>query len=329
LAISQVGVTIELLRVDVRELVDLDVRLRQGSGELGSLRAQLDALHRNIQVVAQREAAAASRQATLGIQPAASLALIGAVLLVVAIAGVVILRWSFRLRSAAVELDQETRRRRAAEVDRAQLLERLVTAHEEERSRISRELHDEMGQKLSALIFGLDRIVGDSPRDDRGARDLGALRDVAGGLLDDVHAVAFQLRPPALTDLGLHGALSGLVDAWRTQCEVAIDLFCEIDTRLSPVVETTLFRVVQEALTNIRKHAGASSVSVLVRRNGEGIRLVVDDDGRGFSPDEGQSPEKLGLRGMRERVQTVGGSLEFESIPGKGTSVVVSIPVVS
>lgn len=327
--VARLGVLLELLNVDVREFIDADARARQASADLVALRSELDTLHHNVQVLAQQETAAAGRQATSQIRPAASLPLVAVLMIVAGIAGVAIFRSSLRLRSAVADLDAETRRRQAAELERTRLLDRLVTAHEDERARISRELHDEMGQKLSALIFGLDRIVsgGASAKPDAGS-ELGKLRDIASELLDDAHAVAHQLRPPALSDLGLQGALADLVESWQAQSGVEVDFFCELPDRLPPAVETAVFRVVQEALTNVRKHANASSVSVVVQKRTGEVRLVIDDDGLGFDADAAKpGGSQLGLRGMRERVEALGGSLEIESEAAHGTTLAASIPI--
>ena len=332
--VARAETVIQLLAVDVREIIDLDERIRNSSRERVEMRGELEALHHTIQGIAHLELAAATEKATAAIRPEASFALVGASIIVASLAGGTILWRSLQLRTAAAKLDVETQRRRAAERERGRLLERLLTAQEEERARVSRELHDQIGQKLSALVFGLDGLglratSGEAPIEER---DVARLRDLAGELLDDAQSVAHQLRPPELTDLGLHRALASLIDSWQSSYGIAVDYFSELEgVGLTSVVETTLFRVVQEALTNVRKYAKAGSVSVLLKRLPESVRLVIDDDGRGFDAEQSSDPLRpygpLGLRGIRERVELVGGTVKVESSVGVGTTLLVVIPL--
>lgn len=222
--------------------------------------------------------------------------------------------------------------RKRIEEERAQLLRRLVTAQEEERRRLSRELHDQMGQSIAALMLGL-KSLDDSGHFQTFQNDqLRHLRELTNQLARDVHHLASSLRPTALDDLGLHTALSNYVDEWADRTNITADFHSNglIKERLDQQVETTVYRIVQEALTNVLKHAKAQNVSIIVEHRGNRVMAIVEDDGCGFEADamlnKPLSERRLGLLGMRERVSLVGGSLEIESSPGTGTTLLVHIP---
>ncbi len=333
-ALSRVRDALTPLGADVRDLAEVELRAREAEAQLAKLRGELEALHHTIQGMAHVELAAASQRATHVIRRQASLWLAGASVLVASLAGAIILWRSLQLRNAVSELEVETRRRVAAERDREELLARTVSAQEEERARISRELHDQIGQKLSALVFGLDglgaRAASGTPV--ASERDVHKLRDLASELLDDAQSVAHQLRPPELADLGLQRALAHMIEDWQARYAIPVDFYSEIaETPLGSLVEVTLYRVVQEALANVRKHAGAHAVSVVLKRSPGAVRLVIEDDGRGFEPERAPEAPRahgpLGLRGIRERVELAGGKLTIESGAGRGTTLLVVIPL--
>ncbi|MGH3133237.1 MAG: GAF domain-containing protein [Gaiellaceae bacterium] len=203
---------------------------------------------------------------------------------------------------------------------------RVVEAQELERSRLARELHDETGQALTSILLGLktlEQSVGAGEEADAVA----ALRDLVVSTLQDVRRLAVELRPAVLDDFGLGPALERLVHTHREQAHVAIDFEEHLrEERLPNDVETTLYRIVQEALTNVAKHAGATRISILLTRKEASVVVVVEDDGRGFDPLETR-PDALGLAGMRERVGLLGGRLTLEAEPGVGTTVVAEVPV--
>jgi signal transduction histidine kinase len=202
---------------------------------------------------------------------------------------------------------------------------RVVAAQEVERKRLARELHDETGQALTAFLLGL-RSVEEAPTLEEARARASSLRDRVVETLQDVRALAVELRPSALDDFGLVPALERLADSFRDQSGLEVELEARLGgKRLSPEAETTVYRTVQECLTNVFKHAGAQRVSiVLMERDGK-VAAVVEDDGRGF--DRASLPEdSLGLVGMRERVALVGGRFAVESEPGGGTTVVVEVP---
>ncbi|MBI5497116.1 MAG: sensor histidine kinase [Deltaproteobacteria bacterium] len=205
-----------------------------------------------------------------------------------------------------------------------QLLQRAIDSQEEERKRVARDLHDGLGQSLSALLLELPARAG---------ADAPALEARVRGLMDDVRRMAWDLRPSLLDDYGLTSALERYVEDVSRRSGLAIHFQAAAETgrgtaRLAPGVETVLFRVAQEALHNVVRHAGAQHASVvLVRRDGQ-VLLLVEDDGRGFDPDAARrSAGSLGLLGMEERLALVGGVLTVDSVAGRGTTVRASIPV--
>jgi two-component system CheB/CheR fusion protein len=216
---------------------------------------------------------------------------------------------------------------------RQQLLQQLVTAQEEERRHIARELHDQLGQDLTGLILGIkalhDSISADAPALAR----ITQLQAMAVQIGQEVRSLAVQLRPSVLDDLGLDLALSNYVEQWSARAHVAVDLHTSgLDgERLPLALETTLYRLVQEALTNVLKHARATEVSVIIERQSDEVRLIVEDDGGGFStPPASSDPNttpQLGLIGMQERVALHAGALTVESAPGSGTTIFARIPL--
>ena len=203
-------------------------------------------------------------------------------------------------------------------------LRRVVEAQELERRRLARELHDQTGQELTSVLLGL-KAVEEAKTDDERAEAIAAVREQVVETLHDVRRLAVELRPKALDDFGLGAALERLRDTFSEQTGMRVDLESPIDGRLPSDVETALYRIVQEALTNIVKHAHANSVSIVLTRSSRAVTAVIEDDGRGFTPDGGG--EGLGLLGMGERLALLGGKLKIESRPGAGTTIVAEVPL--
>jgi signal transduction histidine kinase len=205
-------------------------------------------------------------------------------------------------------------------------LRRVVEGQELERRRLARELHDETGQALTSILLGLKRVEEAQSSDD--ARAAAAeLREQIVDTLQSVRRLAVELRPSALDDFGLVAALERLVEAFGEQSGIAVDIHTNLDSsRLPGEVETALYRIVQEALTNVAKHAEATRVSIVVTRRANAVTAVIEDDGHGFGAGGG-SGEGLGLVGMKERVGLLGGRLAIESTEGAGTTVVAEVPV--
>ncbi|HEX8212340.1 MAG TPA: sensor histidine kinase [Longimicrobium sp.] len=210
------------------------------------------------------------------------------------------------------------------EEERTSLLRQLAIAEEEERLRLSRELHDQMGQLVTALLLGLRGLQHESTSAEQSERIV-ELEKLADRIAREVQQLALDLRPPALDTLGLPAALESLLHEWSARNGVEADLqsIGIAGERFPAEVETMLYRVAQEGLTNVSKHARASRVSLVLERRGENLSIIMEDDGVGFDPEAVlTSPDKarrLGLRGMRERVARLGGTLEIESSPGAGT----------
>jgi signal transduction histidine kinase len=203
------------------------------------------------------------------------------------------------------------------EAQRARLLKAWLKAQEEERARIARELHDEVGQALTGLILGLEGLPGDRVE---------ALKELARHTLTEVRRLALDLRPSVLDHLGLEAALRRYVREYAERTGVEVDLSFHLTRPLPQELETVVYRVVQEALTNVARHSGSPRASVgVVEVLGE-VRVFVEDEGRGFDP-EAVDPGRQGLLGMRERVELLGGRLSVESAPGQGTRVQVRLPI--
>jgi signal transduction histidine kinase len=202
---------------------------------------------------------------------------------------------------------------------------RVIEAQETERRRLALELHDETGQALTSILLGLKAIrAADTEQDAEQAE--ADVRSLVVQALQDVRALAVELRPSALDDYGLVPALQRLAETFSARSGIETSVETSVEGRLRPEIETTLYRVVQEALTNIVKHAGARHVSIVVSSRGRTVAATVDDDGRGFLADEVRE-EALGLLGMRERLALVSGTLTVESSPESGTTVVAEVPL--
>jgi signal transduction histidine kinase len=201
----------------------------------------------------------------------------------------------------------------------------IVHAQELERQRLARELHDETGQALTAILLGLRSVrSAASPEElDRAAEEL---RRLAVAALEDVRRLAFDLRPKALDDFGLAAALERLAERTASRSGIAIELEVGLDERVSADIETAVYRLVQEALTNVIKHAGATRVSVVVGRRDMSLTVLVEDDGAGFEPDAVRG-DGFGIVAMRERLALLGGRLDLESRPGSGTTLRAAIPL--
>jgi signal transduction histidine kinase len=203
---------------------------------------------------------------------------------------------------------------------------RVVDAQELERRRLARELHDETGQALTSILLGL-RAVEEAGSEAEAREATAHLREQVVETLHDVRRLAVELRPKALDDFGLVPALERLVETFSEQTGIPVELETVLgDTRLPAPVETALYRIVQEAFTNVIKHSRASRVSVLITRKRDSVAAVIEDDGVGFSPDLVRDGG-LGLVGIRERIALLDGRLTVESEPEHGTSLVVEVPV--
>jgi signal transduction histidine kinase len=206
-------------------------------------------------------------------------------------------------------------------------LERVVGAQELERQRLARELHDETGQALTSILLGLRGL--EEAKDPEALKAaVTEVRDLVRSTLQDVRRLAVELRPKALDDFGLVAALERLTESFAEQTGISVEFIPNLpgDERLPPEVETALYRLVQESLTNVVKHARANSVSIVLTRRDGSASVVVEDDGVGFDSGR-EAGDGLGLLGMQERVGLLGGRLTVESRPGAGTSFVAEVPL--
>jgi two-component system sensor histidine kinase UhpB len=194
---------------------------------------------------------------------------------------------------------------------------------EDERNRIARELHDEVGQTLTGVMLQVEGLAAKIPKDLR--EQLEELRETARSGTEEVRRISRQLRPEALEDLGLQSALAALATAFGEQAGVNVRRQLEPSVSLSQEQELVVYRVAQEALTNVARHAEATQVELRLDRARTRAVLTVRDDGRGIHP--GALPSSRGIRGMRERAMLIGAQLEIDSSPDRGTAINLSIPL--
>lgn len=225
----------------------------------------------------------------------------------------------------------------AAATERAgfkrEMLGEILSAQEAERARVSRDLHDDIGQALTSVLLGL-RLVESSLENDEVALDdarrrTDDVRALVADALRRTRELAFDLRPTVLDDVGLLPALERLAQDMTTRGTTTVALAAHgfADARLPPEIETVIYRVVQEALTNVTRHAGAATASITVIVAEGRVRALVEDDGSGFETCAVSTRGRLGLKGMAERADLVGGTVELSSTPGSGTTVLLELPL--
>lgn len=233
-----------------------------------------------------------------------------------------------------LEMGIDVTRRKNAEAGLAQararlhtLSRRLVELQEEERRSIARELHDEAGQLLAALLLALKRLQERAGEPRVVTREVERIIGLAESAMENLHRLAVRLRPASLDHLGLEAALRQQCSVLNGQNGLAVAFTVQgPEKRLAPAVETALYRIVQEALTNAVRHAEATRIDVLLDRGEDGIRVLVRDDGMGFEPEALSRDECLGLLGMRERAEALGGELVVEATPQAGTLIRLELP---
>jgi len=244
-----------------------------------------------------------------------------------------------RVRERTRELEGLYRELQAREQWRGELLARVIGAQEEERKRLARELHDETSQTLSALAMRLETAVAAFPGDLSRQRLLEA-KDLTLRTLDELHRLIYDLRPSVLDDLGLLSAIRWYAERHLEPLGVTVHWeFSGQERRLQPEIETALFRVVQEAITNVAKYAHAESVLIQCVLKDDSIGIEIEDDGDGFDPATVPTPGRLsdggagngrrglGLMGMHERVELLGGTIAIDAAPGKGVRIAVTVPL--
>ena len=232
-----------------------------------------------------------------------------------------------------VARDQTVRMQAEAALNQQEILKKLVKSQEDERRRIARDLHDQLGQQVTALRLKLEAVKLMCGDNSSLCEQVGQAQQHAKQIDGDVSFLAFELRPTVLDDLGLVAALANFVRQWSRNYGIPAEFHSAKigKKRLLPDVETNLYRIAQEALSNTLKHSKATKANVLFERRREHFVLIVEDDGIGFDPEAQvnkvtQSGKGLGLIGMRERASLVSGTLEIESVPGRGTTIFVRVP---
>jgi two-component system, NarL family, sensor histidine kinase DegS len=215
-----------------------------------------------------------------------------------------------------------------------EVAQRVLGSLEAERERLYRDVHDGPAQVLANAIFEveyLERIAERAPAEVRQTlrTELSNLKGQFRGSLDSVRAMIYDLRPPELSELGLAEAIRNYASEWEARCGIKVASQLDLkDTGLSPMAELAVYRVMQEALQNVHKHAHASAVGMAWSRSNESWVLHVTDDGMGFDLVKAARHKKsVGLLSMRERAELIGGSLQIQSTPGKGTAVTLLLPV--
>ena len=229
-------------------------------------------------------------------------------------------------RRLAISMAADVTARKKAERDVRRMSSRLLQAEEGERRRVAGELHDELGGLLTSLQMSLKM----NPAQEHAARtELAESEGLVRAMIDKVRDLSLDLRPSLLDDLGLAPALDQLVERFEARTQIAVDFRCEVlaDARFLADVETAAYRVIQEALTNVARHADVDRVQVLCHQEPDRLVFHVIDEGVGFDPEGTAGSESMGLAGMRERSELAGGQFEVTSAPGDGTRVTASLPV--
>ena len=232
------------------------------------------------------------------------------------------------VREVLDELDQSLVKARQYQLHLRRMSSQVLTAQEEERKRIARELHDDTAQALTSVLVRL-RLLERSMQDEGLRGGVAELRDLTGAALEGVRRLAIDLRPPMLDDLGLEAALQSHVQDFSLRWPIRATFTNSRLGRLPPDVELVLYRIVQEALSNVAKHANASRVEARLTRKERTLRMLIEDDGCGFDVEaaKGSRQSGLGLFGMEERLALIGGTLRVESTVGRGTRVLAEVPL--
>lgn len=213
-------------------------------------------------------------------------------------------------------------------------LKRIVTAQELERQRMARDLHDHLGQKMTALRLQFEKLYNDCEDSAPARESIVPIRALAGEIDRSIGYFSWEFRAPELEDTDLLSALQTFLNEWSQQFNIPAAFQRNKQPnapllRLGPEVETSLYRIAQEALNNIAKHANATTVAMMIQHTEGHLTMVIEDDGDGFDTTEHTTkngPGGMGLTSMQERTEMIGGTLDIESSPGRGTSVIVKIP---
>ncbi len=230
---------------------------------------------------------------------------------------------------STIARDLTARRRAEKATHDKELLQRLILAQEDERSRISRDLHDELGQQITALKFAIARSKG-ACKDAGLEEHIDAITDIANAIDKSVDFLAWELRPALVERVGLVAAIENYVRQWAQHTGIKTEVLARpiAARKLAPRVEANLYRIVQESLNNTHKHAAASGVELILEQRGDAIVLIIADDGKGFSVRSKKvQTNGLGLTGMRERAAVIGAEFNIEARRGRGTTIHLRLPV--
>jgi signal transduction histidine kinase len=243
-----------------------------------------------------------------------------------------VLERTANLLAANTRLQKEVARAENAEKERREVLRRFVTAQEDERRRVATELHDQLGQHLAAVKLWLTQFETSERRTDATIAAVGELQQAVNDIMKEVHRLASELRPVSLNPMGLCAALRRHVSEWSERTRIAADFICDSPNHLGlpSFAENIIYRVVQEALTNVAKHAQATEVCVSLAVHGDRAVATIKDNGNGFDTEailsHADIRQRLGLLGMQERVDLANGTFEVKSTTGAGTTILVTFP---
>lgn len=232
------------------------------------------------------------------------------------------------LAEVNLSLQRESAEREKVQEERLVLLKQILTVQEDERKRIARDMQDHFGQQLTAMRLNLDAIVKAAGRNAPVKEKLDETQRLAESLDADVNFLVWELRPTALDDLGIKAAVEQYVRKWSEKYKIPADFYGDKfdDSELSAGAATSLYRIAQEALTNVSKHSHAAMANVVIEKRSDKVVLIVEDDGRGFN-DSTRKHNRLGLKGMFERAELAGGAIEIESSLGCGTTIYATVPI--
>lgn len=236
------------------------------------------------------------------------------------------------LNDSNESLRVEVTRRTQSEKLRVALLRKIVQTQEDERKRIARDIHDHIGQGMTGLQLKLQLLLDKYKEDSELSAEIAQVQSIANQIDAEVDFLAWELRPSVLDDLGLSAAIEKYVRDWSKHFNVPAEYEqIGLDGKhLLPEIEINLYRIGQEALNNIAKHAGATNVSAILERRDGTVSLIIEDDGKGFDPTKcaklTEDDRGMGLLGMKERAELIGGKIEIESAPNNGTTIYVRVP---
>lgn len=210
----------------------------------------------------------------------------------------------------------------ALETEMQKMAAKVIEVQEEERKRISRNLHDDLGQNLYSHLITINLLQAEVNHP-----LIEQIKVEATQLIEQVREISWELRPAVLDDLGLVPAIRSYVSKYKEFYQIVIHFECNLERRLPVAIDLAIYRIIQEALTNIRKYANVKEAWLLIKACPQVVQVVIEDHGKGFNPQ--QIDKGVGMFSMEERVRSVGGTFQIQSFPGKGTTINIEIPLLS